>query len=147
MKLTGVLTATIFSSLSWITAGFIWAISVFALNAPEIFDTLPQSHLSDEERKEIEMIVESVEEAEEGLRREVRNGTIGFITSLITFIACLVKFPINKFLFPAIAAGSALIGAVLCGWSIMFFLLISLTGIGMVVLSHYLEIKHACLAR
>lgn len=72
-----------------------------------------------------------------------RHGIIGAITSFITFIACFITLPNKKFLFPAIATGSAVIGAIFCGWLIMSFLLVAVGGIGLIVFSHYLADKNA----
>ena len=70
-----------------------------------------------------------------------RHGTIGIVTSAITFIACFITLPKMKYLFPSIAAGSAVVGAILCGWLIMSFMLVALVGVGLILLSHYLESK------
>lgn len=70
-----------------------------------------------------------------------QHGTIGFFTSLIVFISCFVTLPKLEYLFPAIAAGRALIGAMLSRWLIRSFLLVSIVGIGLIALSHFLVKK------
>lgn len=139
MKKAGIVVATIFSVLCWITSALVLVVSTFVLNAPASFDSIPQEQLTDDFSQELDFLTETIEEASSDLWREVRHGAIGFITSLIVFVTVLIKFPRKKFLFPSIAAGSAFVGAVFCGWMIMALMIGALIGIGLIMLSHYRE--------
>ena len=144
MKRAGKIVASISSGLcfllsilmivwGWLTASSIQYLNTHAHEAGQI---------TDEYAHELSHLAESVEH--ESLFEEMkRHGIIGAITSLITFIACFITLLNRKFLFPAIATGSAVIGAIFCGWLIMSFLLVAVGGIGLIVFSLYLDDKKA----
>ena len=147
MKRTGILITTISSglcgliSLFMMVAGLLTNLSVQHINK----QALESEIFSEDEQHELQHFSKRLHESggvQETIFQEMnRHGTIGFITSLITFIACFITLPNRKFLFPAIATGSASVGAIFCGWLIMSFLLVALAGIGLIVFSHYLESK------
>ncbi|MCY3626142.1 MAG: hypothetical protein OXG88_00670 [Gammaproteobacteria bacterium] len=141
MKKTGVVIATIFGTLSCIVALFVVAISLFGLYAPTFFESIPPEDIPPNEVQNIEMLTEAIEQVRPELWLELRNGIIGFVTSVIVLITIRMKSSQRKYLFPSIAAGSAFIGAVFCGWMIMALMIGALIGIGLIMLSHYLDDK------
>jgi len=106
-----------------------------------MFDSIPAEDIPPSEIQEIVLLTEALEDVRPELWQEVRNGTIGFVASLIVLIAVRIKSSKRKFLFPLIAAGSAFISAVLCGWLIMALMIGVIIGIGFIILSIHFDSK------
>lgn len=136
MKLTGKIVTSISSGLCILISIFMMVLGVLTVLSVEYINEQAEGLVSEEELNELHDLAHQVEE--ESIFEEMRrHGTIGLITSLITFITCFITIPKAKFVFPAIAGSSAIVGAIMCGWFIMIFLLVALLGIALILWSHY----------
>lgn len=142
MKRCGIIVATIASGLCCLMSIFMIMFGWLTASSVQYINTHSHDVVNNEYSYELELLAANVEQ--ESLFEEMkRHGIIGAITSFITFVACFITLPSMRFLFPSIAAGSALVGGIFSGWLILCFMAIALVGVGLIAYSHHSTSKTA----
>ena len=147
MRTAGKIIAAIFASICIVASVITFVLAFVAKTAqenPEEFkkefsrSSSALETMSESEREAAEDAMKGVLDYFLGLEHaKVRSqGLVGAILSIVILVTVLVNLQNMPIVMPAIACGASVVGAIYCGWVIMIFMVITLFGSGLVLLSN-----------